>query len=193
MPDPDDPEDIDHVTHKNPELMLMDAAREIAWFASKRPPEMDAIHEALLKGLYDGMRCDHVIVFGKDAESENLFKPITGMGALYEQVKDSLQVDRGGKDMLGLCLDRRMNALVYDTGETSAKAFMPKWLNDFKCNSIMVFPVWDETPDPEQEEDEDNSELSEAQLKEKALEKSINSVARMEWMMKNRLIVIHFY
>ena len=54
MPDPDDPEDIDHVTHKNPELMLMDAAREIAWFASKRPPEMDAIHEALLKGLYDG-------------------------------------------------------------------------------------------------------------------------------------------
>ena len=47
--------------------------------------------------------------------------------------------------------------------------------------------------DPEQEEDEDVSELSEAELKEKALEKVLILWLVWEWMMKNRLIVIHFY
>lgn len=175
MPDPDDPSDIDHQIHKNPELILADAAREIAWFASKRPPEKEAIFESLLKGLHQGLRCDHVVVFVRSEENPDEFHTHIGCGEIFNQIHGKMVLKSGSKDVFGVCLDRHYNALIYDTGETSARAFLPQWLNQFNCNSIMVLPVWDETPDPEPEEEDESDDPEAARQKE--MEAQIASIA----------------
>lgn len=147
-PDPDDPEDIEHRLNRSPELILNDCVREVAWFASKFPPEMDAIKLSLVNSFHAGLRCDHMVLFACDNE-DSLFRPIAGKGQLFETVKDTLTIKPQSKDIFGVCLNYRYNALVFDSGETAMRPFLPKWLNEFNCNSFMVLPIWDETPDPE--------------------------------------------
>lgn len=157
-PDPDDPSDIEHKLNRNPELLLNDCAREIAWFAAKRPPEKEAIHASLVEGLYRGLRCEHVVVFLRDGDSDE-FKSIGGKGPLFEKIHNRLTLMPGTKDIFGVCLQRRYNALVYDSGESAVRPFLPQWLNEFNCNSLMVLPIWDESPEPEPMDDEDQESL----------------------------------
>lgn len=148
--DPDNPDDIEHRLHKDPELLLSDCAREIAWLASKRPPEVEAINESLVRGLHNGLGCDHVILFQRQDEGDALLS-YTGFGELFEK-SDQRTISPEDKDIFGVCLSRRYNALIYDTGETSMRPFLPVWLREANVNSLLLMPIWDESPDPEDEE-----------------------------------------
>ena len=161
-PDPDEPSDIDHKTHKNPELILSDSAREIAWFASKRPPEMEEIHQSVLKGFYQGLGLDHVIVFVRDSKENPVFRPFTGQGDMYDSIKSKVTLEETTKDLFGICLQRKLNALVYDTGERSIQPLLPSWLRQFNVNSLLMLTLWDDSPDLGKEESSEEDELPEA-------------------------------
>ncbi|MBK1878681.1 HDOD domain-containing protein [Pelagicoccus mobilis] len=106
--------------------------------------QLGEVYTSLNKAISDELKLEGCMTFLQDTEnSQDLrFSARHGTGALYERIKNRPIISSRNKDLFAICLNRKEDILIQDTGAGKIASVIPDWIHEKgDVKSLIVLPA----------------------------------------------------
>jgi HD-like signal output (HDOD) protein len=113
---------------------------EIAGLLEEDPVDMRKVYNVILRSALQGFGTTEVAIFVKDSQTRR-YRPQFGAGAAYQGFRGIAVARDDDRDVLGLCLQRLEDVLIYDARDPKIAPHLPAWIKNSGFASFVLLPI----------------------------------------------------
>jgi HD-like signal output (HDOD) protein len=125
---------------KNPHEVFSEGILAMTRLLASSNLTLSAIHDIMIETLHYGLRLNNTLIFHQGKSLT--FRPVGGIGSLYQHFKGKPLVSPQQKDVFGISLTRKEDVFIANATETKILSHIPSWVMHSKeTKSFIILPV----------------------------------------------------